>query len=204
MKRLLPVLLAAAASVQAADPFPKDETTVSGQRDLEMFASFFEGTFEPVADGDVPAQPVRLRHVRLWPERPAERWYLVEYTPMGAGAKPIRQRIYRVGESGGEILAIVHDVPKGGVPVDPRGLQERRGCRIRFERQQLTLFGGGTVGRKCVPEDAKAAYESTDYYLSSATLRTWTRGLDPAGGEAWTLTPGPMETRRTAAVPKSM
>lgn len=198
-RRLPALLLALALPGHAADPFPAEAATVPGQRDLAMLASFFEGTFASVADGNVAAQPVRLRHVRLWPERKGEHWFLVEYLAAGVEAKPLRRRIYRVGENGGEILAIVHDVPGGGLPGTPEGLKERTGCRIRFDRQQLTLFGGGTLGKKCPAEDPRATHETTDYYLSSATLRTWTRGLDAAGSEAWTLTPAPLETRRTAA-----
>jgi len=209
MKRVLLSLaiVTAAADAVSADPFPRDATTGPGQRDLAVVASFFEGTFEPVKDAaDAPI--MALRHVRLWPERTGEHWFLVQYIVRGETAKPVWQRIYRLGESGGEVLVVPYDLPPlpAQAPfqaVKPETLAERPGCRIRIERQQLTLFAGGTIGRKCRSSEPQVAYETTDYYLTSSSLRTWTQGFDQAGSQVWQLSAAPLETRRSAVPGKA-
>lgn len=209
MKCLLLSLAIGITSVDAvsADPFPRDAATGPGQRDLAVVTSFFEGSFDPVKEA-VESPVLVLRHVRLWPERTGEHWFLVQYLARGEVAKPLWQRIYRLGESGGEVLAVVYDLPPAPAQapfqaVKPETLVERPGCRIRFERQQLTIFAGGTVGRKCRSGEPQVAYEMTDYFLTSSSLRTWTQGFDPAGTPVWQLSGAPLETRRTAAPGKA-
>ena len=203
-------IVTAFSAAHAADPFPPDERTAGGQRQLEVLASFFGGTFTmaPEATGNAP---MRLRHIRLWPERTGEHWFYVEYVKPGEEDKPVRQRIFRLGEAGGSVQGVVYDVPdpklameelKKAKPFegfDPKRLKERTGCRVDLQQQQLTLYAGGTAGKSCPPEAPGPAYETTDYYITSSSLRTWTQGFDAVGKVVWKLSREPLELRRVSS-----
>lgn len=203
----------AACAALPPEPAPKSAPTATELRQLEILAAFLTGTYEsiPGLPGNADPTPVTLHHVRLWPERKGEFWLYAEYARAGAQATPYRQRIYRFWAEGGEIRAATYRLP--GEPsrfalewrkdpafagVDPATLVERENCRLRFAAQHLSLFSGGTLGQKC-PSDAKeAAYETSEFYVTSTSIRNWDRGFDAAGRQVLGSRVGPLELRKTS------
>lgn len=211
------LLLAACASAPAPDPFPPERRTPAVQRQLELMSSFITGTFETIAQakGEGDLTPVKLRIARLWPERPGEFWYYLEHAKAGSEDQPYLQRIVRMGEAGGEMLEVEYRLPVDGKQlagewrkprplegIDPASLREIPGCRARLDTQQLTLFAGGTIGKDCRAHVPDGAYEVSDFYLTSSSLRAWDRGYDAAGKVVWGSAAGPLEFRRMATVPR--
>jgi CpeT protein len=205
--------LAGCATIDA-DPFPKETATYRGQREVELLASFLAGTWKSAPDlvDKIDATPTSLRQVRIWPERKGEFWIYAEYARPDDEARPFRQRVYRIGEGGGKIRAIVYRLP--GDPLrfagewrkalafeglSPADLIERKGCRIEFYYlEPLITFEGKTIGLECAPDAPGAAYDIVDYYLSSASLRTWERGFDPAGAQVTGSRVGPLKFMKTS------
>jgi CpeT protein len=197
-----------------ADPFPKEAATYRGQREVELLASFLSGTWKSAPDlvDKIDATPTSLRQVRIWTERKSEFWIYAEYARPDDEAHPFRQRVYRIGEGGGKIRAIVYRLP--GDPLryagewrkapafnglSPSDLIERKGCRVEFNYlEPLITFEGKTIGLECVPDAIGAAYDIVDYYLSSASLRTWERGFDPAGAQVTGSRVGPLKFMKTS------
>ena len=60
----------------------------------------------------------------------------------------------------------------------------------------LTLYNGGTVGKKCVNPAPGVAYEISDFFMSSSSIRIWDRGYDTAGNVVWGSPDGPLEFRK--------
>lgn len=169
--------------------------------------TFLGGTWDTLpAPG---AKPVRLRMVEFWQGKPNEHWVYAEYVDPADESRPLRQRIYRFSERGRKIYGTVFRVP--GEPgryagewrkpapfadLSPDRLEEFPGCGLVFQRQHEALFAGGTDGKGCRGDRPDVAYERSEFYLSSATLRNLEHGYDPAGrriaGEA-----RPLEFRKT-------
>lgn len=211
------LVLGACAVARTPDPFPPEGRTPAVQRQLELLSSFLTGTFESIAQakGEGDLTPVKLRIARLWPERAGEFWFYLEYAKVGSEDQPYLQRIVRVGEDGGEMLEAEYRLPVDGkqlvgewkksrplAGIDPASLREIPGCRMRLGMQQMTLFDGGTIGKACRAHVPEGAYQVSDFYLSSSSLRAWDRGYDPAGKVVWGSPSGPLEFRRIASVPR--
>ena len=213
----LSLVLASCAAPRAPDPFPPESRTAPVQRQLELLSSFFTGTFESIKQGtgEGDSTPVKLRVARLWPERAGEFWYYLEYAKVGAEDKPYLQRIVRTGEVDGQMLEAEYRLPGDGKQfvgawkqarplegIDPASLREIPGCRMQLAMQHMTLFNGGTVGKECRGRVPEGAYEISDFFLSSSSLRAWDRGYDSTGKQVWGSQAGPVEFRRTASVPR--
>lgn len=188
---LLTLLAACAAS---GDRAPAPGPTPHGQRELGLLASFLPGTWETLPRPGIA--PLTLRMVEFWkdPQRANERWIYAEYVGTHDASRPVIQRIYRLSEAGGKISAAVYGVPGDDLKyagawrqprpfegVEPDDLPTRPGCRIEFVLQHGVLFAGGTVGRNCRSRRPEVAYERSEFYLSSSSLRNLEQGYDAAG-----------------------
>jgi hypothetical protein len=191
-----------------------ESRTSKGARDVELLASFLVGTWESVAQapGAGDSTPVRMRSVRFWMERAGEFWVYSEYEKPSDSGRPYRQRIYRLGEAGGVLTTLVYEIPgeaqrfagewrkaKPFEEFSPQGLHERGGCRILWVRQVI-MYSGGTLGKQCPGSALGAAYETEEFLLTSATLRTWQRGFDSNGTQVSGSMDGPLDLRRLSSM----
>jgi hypothetical protein len=183
---------------------------VRAQRSLELLATYLVGTWstveQPAGQGD--STPMRLRFARIWPERPGEYWFYEEYVAAGDDRTVLRQRVFQLVREDTILRAVMYRLPGGAgayagewrrpKPFDslrPSSLLEARGCSVVWQSQIETYFAGGTPEKTCRGEDPKAAYEHSEYYLGSNSLRAWIQGLDAAGNRVSGLT-GPSEFRK--------
>jgi hypothetical protein len=193
--------LAACATTPAPDPFPDAQRI--DPRPLETLSGFITGTYESTT--------VTLRIVRLWPERPAEYWFYEEFERSGEEGRPYLQRLVRIGMTGETtMLKVEYGLPgeasrfagawrdpgKAFAEIDPRGLREVPNCRQQVQVQHLIVYAGGTIGKACQAHVPPGAYEISDFWLTTSTLRTWNRGYDAAGKIVWGSSTGPLELRR--------
>ncbi len=212
---LLAFVLAGCASPGGTnpDPFASQPPNPSADRNLEVLVSFLEGRFDsiqqPAGAGD--STPTTLRHARAWPERTGEFWLYAEYAKRGEDDHPYRQRLYRFGRIGERFVGITYRLP--GDPkrfagdarrarplagVDPSRLEERTGCRVIFIPSHLAIFQGGTLGKECPGESPEVRYETSEFSLTSSSLRTWDRGFDASGKLIQGSPAGPLEMRKHA------
>lgn len=208
--------LAACASVAPApDPFPARAATPAGQRQLALLASFLPGHWRSsrstieVSD----PTPTTLRQVRFWADRPGEFWLYAEYSRENEEDRPYRQRVYRLGENAGRLLAIEYLLPgeagrfagewrreRPFAGLSPADLVERPGCRVEFNEGML-IFVGHTIGKSCAPLAGNAAYEQVFHFVSSGALKTWDRGFDASGAQVSGSREGHLDFRRVPPPP---
>jgi CpeT protein len=204
-------LLASCAATRAPDPFPPESRTAAGTRMIELMGSFVTGSFDsiPQGRGEGDSTLVKLHTVRLWPERQGEFWFYSEFARVGSENAPFLQRIFRMGEADGDILEIHYEVPGDGKQlvgewrkpapmqgIDPATLKERPGCRMHLSYGHLTLYNGGTIGKECAGRVPGVAYEVSDFFLTSSSIRLWDRGYDASGKVVWGNPDGPLEFRK--------
>lgn len=208
--------LAACASVAPApDLFPAQGATPTGQRQLALLASFLPGHWRSSKSTTevVDPTPTTLHQVRFWADRPGEFWLYAEYSRESEEDRPYRQRVYRLGENAGRLLAIEYLLPgepgrfagewrreKPFAGLSPADLVERAGCRVEFH-EGMFIFVGNTVGKACAPLAGNAAYEQVFHFVSSGVLKTWDRGFDAAGTQVSGSRVGHLDFRRVAPPP---
>lgn len=197
-------ILVAACAQPEKTATPEPGPTPNGQRELAIVVAFFGGTWDALAlPGHVP---MRMRMVEFWKGTPNDHWMYAEYVDPKDESRPVRQRIYRFSERGRLIYGRVYAVPAGRVgewrkpqpfaDLSPRSLQEMEGCRVIFERRHEALFAGGTDGNRCRGDLPGVAYERSEFFLSSATLKNTEHGFDAAGKRIAGQLP-PWEFRKT-------
>lgn len=207
---LLSALIAACAAPERATP--EEGPTPHGQNELKMFVAFLQGTWDALPKAG--QGPMRLRMVEFWRGKPNDHWIYAEYVDPADESRPVRSRIYRFSERARKLYGTVYRVPgepgrhagewRKAKPFDglsPRDFEPFPGCRLMFQRQQEALFAGGTEGKTCRGDRPGVAYERSEFFMSSATLRNLEQGYDPAGrvvaGEA-----GPWDFRKMSPVPR--
>jgi CpeT/CpcT family (DUF1001) len=190
--------------------------TPAGQAGLSLLVLFLTGTFETVPQqaGVGDSTPIKVRQARFWADRTGEYWMYSEYSRPGEGERPFIQRIYRLTESNGVITAAIYRLP--GNPASfvgewrkdkpfanfaPRDLKERDGCRIDFLQQYDVLFNGGRKSTTCRSDQPGVDHEHAEFYVSSATLRTWEPGMDASGKQVAGLSL-PSDFRRILQFPQ--
>ena len=220
MKRAIPVLATLLAAACAAPSPPAAEAklpmdvdplvAVRAQRYLELLATYLPGRWDtveqPANQGD--STPMRVRYVKIWPERAGERWFYEEYVDRGDDQKVLRQRIFRLVREDTNIRAVMYRLPGNAAAyvgewrktrpfagLSPANLQEARGCSVVWQPQLETYFAGGTPDPACRGENPQAASEHAEYYLGSTSMRAWIFEVDPSGKRVAGLT-GPSEFRK--------
>ena len=192
-------------------PPPGSKPTAAGQRSMEMLTSFMTGTFETIPQdvGSGDSQPVTLHVKQVWPDAKGEIWLYLEYAPRKDLKHPFRQRLLRFREAGGDIYADPFALPdaerwagewskaKPFAALDRSSLHEQRGCRMLFIPNMESLFTGGTPANACPADTPRAAYQRSEYYVGSASIRSWDHEFDRAGNQV-TGPAGPWEFRKTA------
>lgn len=216
------VLLLCAALVgcasQAPAPAPKKALDPDIQRDLERYVSFRTGYYEtqPQAANRGDSTPVKLRIVRIWPEREGEYWFYLEYAYPGKEDTPYWQRLLLAREARGAMEEVEYELPgdarrfvgawRDATPfarVDVASLRELPGCRLRLQTQQVTLFNSGMERRECrsgPPGFPAGAIRVSESFMASSSLRAWDRGYDKDGNVVWGSAIGPLEMTRYSQV----
>jgi hypothetical protein len=213
---LVALALAGCALQPAPDPFPAEARTGLATRRAGILASYMEGRFESIAqEGErVDSRPVVLHVVRLWPEREAEFWFYEEYAAAETPDKPYLQRVRRMGEASGDILAAEFYFlprPAGSLVgewrkekpfegIDPAKLERRVGCRVEIFLSNMVLFNGATQNGACPGELPGVARERLEFFQSSSSLRIWDQGWDSSGRLVFGGAKGPLEFRRLSRV----
>lgn len=170
------------------------------QAPLDELAACLTGSFSSAAQAaaDSTYHDIRLHMARVWHERSDGIWLYVEQAMAGRRAKPYRQRVYRLTESGdGSFESAVFLLPdplrfagawrRPGMlnGLTPDSLTPRTGCSIRMVRTGPFSFSGGTTGRGCPSELRGAAYATSEVSMSAGRMVTWDRGFDSTGTQVW-------------------
>ena len=175
MKRfLLACLLVSACATTTLSPLPP--VTGSGQRLLGVLVGHMTGTW--VSRPETP--PITIRIVEFWKGQPNQHWMYVEWVKPGEGSRPIRQRIFRLFENKGRIVAQTFLPPGGGVAyagewkkaepfqgLAPGDLRPLPGCDMEIEDKSQFVFGGGTLARACRADRSEGAERSEFQFTSS-------------------------------------
>ena len=212
-------LLGACATSEAppqpiADSKPATLQEFQAERWLGVITWMFEGTSETIvqepgyAAGGGDNTPVRLRVLRLWPERQDQYWFYFEYVDPKNEAKAFRQRISRLVREGDRVTMIDYAFPSDArnflgewrkphpfESVDPARLKPLPGCRAFWLVQHDAVVSGGTETDTCQGDGPPGTHEHVDYWLGSSFLRTWAQQLDASGKQVGGL-PGPSEYRK--------
>jgi hypothetical protein len=190
-------------------------TTRAGQRELEVIMYFFSGRYELAPSKYLPArfnEPAVAHIAPFWTDRtPGEHWLYMEFARRADEAHPIMQRVYRLREAPGvsEFQIAVYRLP--GNSLDFAGewrkekpfeklalgdLTELPECRIKFTRNVVAFYVGGTLGARCrETPDTPADHEHTEFKLSSSNFHVFAQGFD-AQGRQISGPPGPVEYRK--------
>lgn len=190
MKRLLAACLLLAACAAPSPPATRPEPTAAGQRALAILVSLMEGTWESRPD----TPPIRLRVVEFWKGKTDARWVYLEWVNPGHEGKPVRQRIFRIWEGGGRIVAesflppgrdpLVHAgewrKPAPFASASPDQLRPLPGCDLDFENKHDFLFGGGTRAPSC-RGDRREGAERSEFQFASSEANNLEQAFDAQG-----------------------
>jgi hypothetical protein len=194
MKKILVALFllaGACASVPPTAPVAQPATTPLGQAQMSLLAIHFTGTWQAPPEQAGPPKE-KLRVAPFWKQLQGERWLYFEYEHLGE-AKPYRQVVYRLTEAGGIISATPQELrdPSRFVGewgrkepfanLAPRDLHPRPDCVVTFTAQYEVIFNGAMRGTSCRSADPAVNHEHEEFYVTSATLRTWAVGRDASG-----------------------
>ncbi len=186
----LAVLLLAAASCGTAR---------IGDEGLLRLTGWMTGSFASTeqAKADPDFLDIRLRMVRIWPDRADAVWLYVEQAVAGAEERPYRQRVYRLTRVAADLFeSRVYELPDPRACVGawrdpaplaalaPDALVPREGCEILL-RDRDDHFAGSTLGRLCESDLRGATWASSEAAVTATTLLSWDRGFDDAGGQVW-------------------
>ncbi len=179
----------------------------AGPTDLAQLTDWMTGTFSSA--GQAQADPnnyrdIRLRMVRIWPDRAGGPWLYVEQAAAAAPDRPYRQRVYRLAlRDDGALESQVYELP--GDPLrfagwhvaptlfdalSPTDLAKKEGCTVVLRRRGDGVFVGGTQGRACPSSLHGAAYTTSEVTISPDRIVSWDRGFDTDGRQVWGATAG--------------
>jgi hypothetical protein len=186
------LLLAACAAPQTQVPARQgsEAPTLKGQRDLEALAFFFTGRWETKPGED---DPQLLRVAEFWKGTPV-RWFYLEWVKPGAEAKPRRQLVLRMAESGeGHLTTSVSPVPEparyvgewakgepfvGLKPSDFRPVAE---CRLETVRTMTSAYTLVTDGNRCASDLKGYPFMRFEFMVTSSDMDVLEQALDAKG-----------------------
>jgi len=201
------------AQLPPAKPGPVDPLTkILTQRSLDALVYYLVGTWNtiPQEEDQGVSTEMRLRIVRLWPERAGEYWYYWEYVNPHDESKVLRQRIFQLKSDGAQIRSLMYRLPGNPADyvgewrkphpfasVDPASLHDVKGCSALWVAQIDFTYAAGTEGDACPGDRPEVRDEHSDFYVTNASIRAWIRGLDASGNQI-EGEDGPSEFRKTS------
>lgn len=195
---VLVVISCSSVGRESASPAPP-----APDRDLALLASWMTGSFGSgeQAASDSAFFDVRLRMVRIWPERSDGCWLYVEQALAVQEHRPYRQRVYRLHRVSADTLASdVHTLADESrfvgawkslvafAGITPDSLDLREGCTIYLTREGAFAFYGGTRGSRCESTLQGASYATSEVEITSDAVVSWDRGFDASGAQVWGAT----------------
>lgn len=172
----------------------------SKDSDVHMLAQCLCGSFssEEQFRSDTNFYDVRLKMIRIWPQRADAIWLYVEQAYADALHKPYRQRVYGLRQlTESTIESKVYEMPDplrfAGAWKDvtvlnhlsPDSLRERPGCSIFLKKTGPAHFIGTTPGKECLSVRKGAAYATAEVEITSDYFKSWDRGFDADGKQVW-------------------
>jgi CpeT protein len=173
--------------------------TATASDDYEILTQWMTGSFssQQQAEADSDFFDIRLKMIRIWPERGDGYWLYVEQAVAAYENKPYRQRVYRVtAEDGGRFISRVFTLekplrfagwwqtPEQFSVLTPDSLQLRDGCAITLQRIGET-FTGSTTGTGCSSNLRGAAYATSEVRITAGQIYSWDRGFAADGKQVW-------------------
>ncbi len=175
-------------------------------RDFVKIANWLEGDFTNAeqAARDERYFEVELHHAKIWPLRGDGQWFYVEQAMADTPDAPYRQRVYQLWIRGDRVTeSRVYELPEPekyiGAHADvsllgslsPDDLTLRAGCEVVFTEVTDDYAIGETLDEACASEMRGAAYATSRVRLSKDEIRSWDRGFDADGEQAWGAETGP-------------
>jgi CpeT protein len=181
--------------------------------DLRTLLTWMTGSFSSQEQSAADPEnyfDIRLHMVPIWTDRTDGLWLYVEQAAAANLGKPYRQRVYRLAQTGAnEFLSEVFTLPGDALQfagayadtaklkdVSPETLTKRDGCAILLHRSQDGSYNGGTQGPGCASDLRGASYATSQAHITADGLRTWDRGYDNTGKQAWGAEKGPYIFKR--------
>lgn len=186
-----------------------DGAAPSADPDLQLLGDWLAGSFSSAAQAaaDTSYFDIRLHVVPIWPDRPDGPWLYVEQATAARLDRPYRQRIYRLARVGGDLFeSHVYtlaaplrfagawqkpEVMAALVSLPPDSLEARAGCSIVLRRMKDGSFMGSTLGHDCASELRGATWAASEVTITASGMKSWDRGFDAGGTQAWGAVKGP-------------
>ncbi|MBL0926800.1 MAG: chromophore lyase CpcT/CpeT [Phycisphaerales bacterium] len=186
---------------KGAEPAPAKPSAAKAP-DLDDLLARMTGSF--TSRGQAQDDPehymdIRLRMVRIWPDRADGPWLYVEQAVGVMQKRPYRQRVYRLSEMpDGRLKSEVYTLPgdalafagawkqeKPLADLTPDKLTLKEGCALVLSRQPDGTFKGSTDGKGCPSDLRGATYATSEAQIFDDHMVTWDRGWDSEGKQVW-------------------
>ena len=211
---LVPLLLLGACLPGGGHPISEEPEEVAASTTplLERLDAFLTGRFDSSRQSEEQPQYFAIQLLGCSVEAPelGDRVLYIEQASMSALDEPYRQRLY-VLEADEEAMTASTTVysledPAAAVgacshaePVQfaQEDVMLRGGCGVFLDwSEEEGVFEGGTQGQSCTSSLGGAAYADSEVWMDAEQIRSWDRGFDSNGAQAWGATDGPYEFLR--------
>ena len=164
------------------------------------------------AQKDAAYYDISLHMYPIWIEDEDADWLYVEQAMSSMQHKPYRQRVYKIIQSGENLVSEVYELPdpesfigkwRGGSEWDnlgPSDLIPREGCQVTLKFHG-NYFDGSTAPNTCRSTLNGASYATSEVRINTNGIDSWDRGYDEGGKQVWGAVQGPYEFRRMADIP---
>ncbi len=176
---------------------------------LDRLDAFLKGRFDSSLQSEKQPQYFAIQLLGCSVEAPelGDRVLYIEQASMSALDEPYRQRLYLLeaheeAQTAGTTVYSLED-PAASVGICGRietiqfaqdEVMLRAGCGVFLDwTEEAGVFEGGTDGQSCESSLGGAAYANSEVWMDAEEIRSWDRGFDANGAQAWGATGGPYE-----------
>lgn len=200
------ILVACTMSKKSVTPDLSDEKATL----LKWMSGSFSSSVQ--AEKNQAYYDISLHMYPIWIEDENADWLYVEQAMSSMQHKPYRQRVYKIVQSGANLVSEVYEIPdpdsfigkwRGGTEWDnmsPADLIPREGCTVTLEFLG-SHFQGATAPATCKSSLNGASHATSEVRISSIGIDSWDRGYDESGKQVWGAVQGPYEFRRMSDIP---
>ncbi|MFC1848782.1 chromophore lyase CpcT/CpeT [candidate division CSSED10-310 bacterium] len=168
--------------------------------DLKKLVSWMTGSFssQEQAQTDHDFLDIRLKMVKIWPNRQDGYWLYVEQALATKQERPYRQRVYHVTiQDNATFESAVYTLEdplqyagewqkrKPLAALTPESLIIRKGCSIILKKEGDEAFAGSTQEKDCVSTLRGAEYATSEVRITPTELVSWDRGFDHNDIQVW-------------------